>query len=131
MKVSPAALWAAWSVTTGMMLFATSTPVHADFAPTLLVLMVGAVGTLTSVGSLLATISAIALLVTAAALHRIDSLVLYLGCVSVGWLIGYLMRTQRALLAETIHAQQALAITPRPTSAGASPVKFTTSSPTR
>jgi signal transduction histidine kinase len=109
-KISPIALWAAWSVTTAMMVFATSTPVHADFAPTLLVLMVGAVGTLTTaVGSLLATGSAVALLLTAAALHRIDSLVLYLGCVSVGWLIGYLMRTQRALLAETINAQQALA----------------------
>ncbi len=45
---SPTALWAAWSTTTALMLFATSTPVHADFAPTLLVLMVGAVGALAS-----------------------------------------------------------------------------------
>src|SRR5947209_2482312 len=109
-KVSPIALWAAWSVTTGMMLFATSTPIHADFAPTLLVLMVGAVGTLASaVGSSLAAVWASAVLLTAAALHRLDSVVLYLGCVGVGWLIGYLMRTQRALLAEQIQAQQVLA----------------------
>jgi signal transduction histidine kinase len=109
-KVSPIALWAAWSVTTAMMLFATSTPIHADFAPTLLILMVGAVGTLASaVGSLLAAVWACALLLTAAALHRLDAVVLYLGCVAVGWLIGYLMRTQRALLAEQIQAQQVLA----------------------
>jgi signal transduction histidine kinase len=109
-KISPTALWAAWSVATVMMLFATSTPIHADFAPTLLVLMVGAVGTLASaLGGLLATISASALLLTAAALHRLDSVVLYLGCVAVGWLIGYLMRIQRSLLAEQLQAQQALA----------------------
>jgi signal transduction histidine kinase len=110
MGFSPTALWAAWSATTAMMLFATSTPVHADFAPTLLVLMVGAVGALSSaLGGLLATLSACALLLVAAAVHRLDSIALYLGCVGVGWLIGYLMRIQRSLLARQIQSQQALA----------------------
>ena len=105
---SPTALWAAWSTTTALMLFATSTPVHADFAPTLLVLMVGAVGALASpLAGLLATVSACALLFAATAFHRLDSIVLYLGCVGFGWLIGYLMRTMRSLLAAQIQAQQA------------------------
>ena len=34
---------------------------------------------------------------------------LYLGFVAVGWLLGYLMRTQRLLLAEQIEAQEMLA----------------------
>jgi signal transduction histidine kinase len=110
MGFSPTALWAAWSATTALMLFATSTPVRADFAPTLLVLMVGAVGALASAAAgLLATISACALLLAAAAAHRLDSIVLYLGCVAFGWLIGFLMRTQRSLLAAQIQTQQALA----------------------
>jgi hypothetical protein len=76
----------------------------------LLVLMVGAVGALASAAAgLLATISAYALLLAAAATHRLDSIVLYLGCVAFGWLIGFLMRTQRSLLAAQIQAQQALA----------------------
>jgi signal transduction histidine kinase len=105
---SPTALWAAWSTTTALMLFATSTPVHADFAPTLLVLMVGAVGALASpLAGLLATVSACALLFAATAFHRLDSIVLYLGCVGFGWLIGYLMRTMRSLLAAQIQAQRA------------------------
>ena len=33
MKFSPVLLWASWSATTAVMLFATSTPVPADFAP--------------------------------------------------------------------------------------------------
>src|SRR5215475_9203185 len=47
-KLGPALLWATWSLAAAVMLFATSTPIHADFAPALLVLMVGAVGTLTN-----------------------------------------------------------------------------------
>jgi signal transduction histidine kinase len=110
MKFSPALLWLTWSAATAVMLFATSTPVRADFAPALLVLMVGTVGTLTNaVGGCLSAASAIALLFAASALHRLDMVALYLGFVAGGWLIGYLMRTQRLLLAQQIRAQQALA----------------------
>ena len=89
-------MWATWSVAAAVMLFATSTPIRADFAPALLVLMVGVVGTLTSgVGGFLAAVSATALLLTASALHRLDVVALYLLFVAGGWLIGYLMHTQR------------------------------------
>jgi signal transduction histidine kinase len=110
MKLNPALTWLAWSAATAVMLFATSTPIRADFAPSLLVVMVGAVVMLTSpFGGFLATVSATALLLAASALHRLDAVVLYLGFVAGGWLIGYLMRTQRLLLAQQIRAQQALA----------------------
>jgi len=109
-KLSPSLLWLTWSTATAVMLFGTSTPIRADFAPALLVLMVGAVGTLTNaVGGLLAAVSAAALLLAAAALHRLDAVVLYMGFVAGGLFIGYLMRTQRLLLAEQIQAQEALA----------------------
>jgi signal transduction histidine kinase len=109
-KISPVLMWLTWSAATAVMLFATSTPVRADFAPALLVLMVGAVGTLTNaLGGFLAAVSAAALLLAASALHRLDAVVLYLGFVAGGVLIGYLMRTQRLLLAEQIKAQDALA----------------------
>jgi signal transduction histidine kinase len=109
-KLGPSLLWLAWSAAAAVMLFATSTPVHADFAPALLVLMVGVVGTLSNaVGGFLSAASAAALLLVASALHRLDALVLYLGFVAGAWLIGYLMRTQRQLLAEQIRAQEALA----------------------
>ena len=110
MKLSPVLMWGAWSTATAMMLFATSTPIHADFAPALLVLMVLSIGTLASVmGGFLAALSAVAVLLVASALHRLDAVGLYLGFVAAGWLLGYIMRTQRLLLAEQIQAQQALA----------------------
>ncbi|OBB93327.1 sensor histidine kinase [Mycobacterium sp. 852002-40037_SCH5390672] len=110
MKMTPGPLWATWSASTAMTLFGTSAPIHADFAPALLVLMVLVVATLASVwGGILAAVSAAALLVTASALHRLDTVVLYLGFIAVGWLLGYLMRTQRLLLAEQIEAQEMLA----------------------
>jgi signal transduction histidine kinase len=110
MKLSSVLMWATWLTATAMMLFGTSTPVHADFAPALLVLMVLAVATLSSIaGGLLAAASAGALLLAASALHRLDAVVLYLGFVAAGWLLGYLMRTQRLLLAEQIEAQKMLA----------------------
>jgi signal transduction histidine kinase len=110
MKFSPALLWLTWSAATAVMLFATSTPIRADFAPALLVLMVGTVGTLTSaVGGFLAAVSSTALLLAATELHRLDAVALYLGFVAAGWMIGYLMHTQRLLLAEQIKAQEALA----------------------
>jgi signal transduction histidine kinase len=110
MKVRAVVLWPTWSAATAVMLFGTSTPVRADFAPSLMVLMVGAVGALTSaVGGFLAAISASALLLIAGELHRLDAVALYVGFVCGGWLIGYLMRTQRLLLAEQIEAQKMLA----------------------
>lgn len=110
MKMTPGPLWATWSASSALTLFGTSTPIHADFAPALLVLMVLVVATLASVvGGLLATASAAAMLLAASALHRLDTIVLYLGFITVGWLLGYLMRTQRLLLAEQIAAQEALA----------------------
>jgi signal transduction histidine kinase len=110
MKLSPTVTWLAWSAATAVMLFATSTPIRADFAPSLLVVMVGAVVMLSSpLVGFLAAVSATALLAAASALHRLDAVVLYLGLVAGGWLIGYLMRTQRLLLAEQIRAQRALA----------------------
>jgi signal transduction histidine kinase len=110
MKLSPALMWATWSAATAVMLFATSTPIHADFAPGWLILMVLSVGTLTSVvGGSLAAVSAAAMLLAASALHRLDAVALYLGFVAAGWLLGYLMRTQRLLLAEQIQAQEVLA----------------------
>ncbi|ETB45573.1 histidine kinase, partial [Mycobacterium avium subsp. paratuberculosis 10-8425] len=110
MKMTPGPLWATWTASTALTLFGTSTPIRADFAPALLVLMVLVVATLASVvGGLLAAASAAALLLTAAALHRLDAIVLYLGFIVAAWLLGYLMRTQRLLVAEQIEAQQMLA----------------------
>jgi signal transduction histidine kinase len=110
LKISPALTWLTWSPAAALMLFATSTPIRADFAPALLVLSVLAVGTLASVlAGFLAAASAAALLLAASALHRLDAVALYLGFVAAGWLLGYLMRTQRLLLADHIQAQAALA----------------------
>lgn len=110
MKITPWPLWATWSAATALTLFGTSTPIQADFAPALLVLMVLSVATLASVlGGLLAAASAAALLLTASALHRLDAIALYLGFIAVGWLLGYVMRTQRLLMAEQIEAQEMLA----------------------
>jgi signal transduction histidine kinase len=109
MNVGAVAHWLAWSAATAVMLFATSTPIRGDFAPALLAVMVGAVGTLTYVGGgLLAAVSASALLLAASALHRLDAVPLYLGLVGGGFLIGCLMNTQRRLLVEQIQAQEAL-----------------------
>jgi signal transduction histidine kinase len=110
MKLKPLVMWATWSTASAMMLFATSTPVHADFAPAFLVLMVLSVATLSSVpAGFLATVWAAAMLLTASALHRLDAVALYLGFIAAGWLLGYIMRTQRLLMAEQIEAQKLLA----------------------
>lgn len=109
-KLSPALMWATWSTATAVMLFGTSTPIRADFAPVVLVLMVLAVATLGSVaGGLLSTASAAALLLAAGALHRLDAVALYLCFVAAGWLLGYVMRSQRLLMAKQIEAQAMLA----------------------
>lgn len=77
MKITPGPLWATWSAATALTLFGTSTPIQADFAPALLILMVLVVATLASVlAGLLAAVSAAALLLTASALHRLDAIAL-------------------------------------------------------
>ena len=103
------ALWSAWTVCIALLLFATSTPVDGDFAPVLLSLITGVVGSLTSLrGGLLAAASGVALLVAAAAAGRIETPALYVCFVGLGWLVGYLMRTQQLLLVEQREAQEKL-----------------------
>ena len=103
-------LWAAWSAATAIFLFATTAPVGTDFAPLLLVLMVGAVGALTGIlGGFLATVSAVAMLVVASTMHRVEHLALYLSILGMGWLVGYLMHTQQQLLIKQSEAQAMLA----------------------
>ncbi|MEZ0053034.1 signal transduction histidine kinase [Mycobacterium sp. MAA66] len=103
-------LWAAWTSATALLLFATSTPISGDFAPVLLTLTVGVVGALTTLyGGVLATISALTLLVLAWAFNRLETPFLYIAFVGIGWLVGYLMRCQRQLLIEQRHTQAQLA----------------------
>jgi signal transduction histidine kinase len=109
-KLNPGVIWAAWSAASAVFLFATSAPPTADFAPLLLVLMVGVVGSLsTLVGGLLATLSAAALVLAAAAMHRLDAVALYLSFIGMGWLVGYLLHTQQQLMIKQNDAQAALA----------------------
>ena len=111
MKVYEApGLWTAWTVAAAIFLFGTSTPVSGDFAPLLLVLVVGSVGAMSGMfAGFLATASSVALLLTASALHHIDALALYLSFVGMGWLVGYLMHTQQQLLLSQQQAQAQLA----------------------
>jgi len=103
-------LLAAWTTATAIFLFGTSTPITGDFAPLLLVLMVGVVGALTSMpGGLIAAITAAALLLTASAMHRIDAIVMYLSFIGIGWLVGYLIRIQQQLMLKQQAAQAQLA----------------------
>lgn len=103
-------LWAALTGATALLLFATSTPIVSDFAPLLMVMMVGEVASLTGLmGGFLASVSAAGLLLAASALHRLDNLPLYLGILGMGWLVGYLMHTQQQLMEQQQQAQAALA----------------------
>jgi len=109
-KFDARVLWAAGTTATAILLFATSTPIAADFAPLLLVLMIGVVGSLTDVvGGVLALASAAVLLLTAAALHRLDAVALYLCVTGFGWLIGFLMYGQQQLMIKQHQAQAQLA----------------------
>jgi signal transduction histidine kinase len=109
-KYSPLLVWACWSTAAAFLMFALSTPVNDDFAPVLLVLMVGDVVSVAGVTvGLLSTASAAGLLMVAAATHRLDAAALYLSFVAMGWLVGYLMREQQHLLLEQREAQAALA----------------------
>jgi signal transduction histidine kinase len=95
---------------TAILLFATSTPIHTDFAPLILALMVGEVGSMTPrIAGFLAAASAATLLVAASVLHRLDAIALYLGIVGMAWLVGYLMRTQQLLMLAQQQAQVQLA----------------------
>lgn len=102
-------LWSSWTICIAILLFATSTPIEGDFAPLLLSMLTGVVGSVASArGRILATGSAIAMLVVAAALHRIDTPALYLSFLGIGWLVGYLMRIQQRLLVEQRESQEKL-----------------------
>jgi len=104
------ALLLSWMLAIAILLFATSTPIEGDFAPVLLCLLTGVVGSVTSMrGGLLAAASAAAMLLVAAALHRVETLGLYLAFIGIGWLVGYLMRVQQQLLVEQRQAHQKLA----------------------
>ena len=110
MGFSPLLMWVSWSAAASILLFGTSTPIAYDFAPLLLVLIVGAVAAMTSLaGGLLSTVSALAILLLAAALHRLDGLLLYVCILGMGWLVGYLMHVQQQLHAQQHAAQEALA----------------------
>lgn len=109
-KFQAPVLWASGMTATAIFLFATSTPIVSDFAPLLLVLTIGGVGAMTGIrGGLASAVAAVALLLTAAALHRLDAVWLYLCVTGFGWLIGYLMHTQQQLLLEQQRAQAQLA----------------------
>ncbi|GJJ20754.1 hypothetical protein MTY414_44270 [Mycolicibacterium mageritense] len=109
-KFKAPVVWATWTAATALLLFATATPVATDFAPLLLVLMVGEVSSSAGMlGGLLSTMSAIALLLAASNLHRLDNVALYLGILGMGWLVGYLMRIQQQLMEQQQRAQAALA----------------------
>jgi signal transduction histidine kinase len=107
---NPGVMWAAWSAASAVFLFGTSAPRTSDFAPLLLVLMVGVVGSLsTLVGGLLAAAAAAGMLLAAAAMGRLDAVALYLSVVGMGWLVGYLLRTQQQLMIKQDQARAALA----------------------
>lgn len=109
-KFNPALISATSLTATAMFLFGTSTPIPGDFAPLILVLMVGVVGSLASVRrGLLATALAAALLGIASATHRLDGIALYLSFVAMGWLVGFLLLTQRQLLIKQQEMQADLA----------------------
>ena len=106
---NPLLIWGAWSGAAAIFLFGTSTPIAFDFAPLILVLMVGAVGAMTPLaGGLAATASAVAMLGAAAASDRLDGVWLYLSVLGMGWLVGYLMRIQQQLIVAQRAAQDAL-----------------------
>ncbi|GBE67349.1 hypothetical protein MFM001_38110 [Mycobacterium sp. MFM001] len=106
----PGLVWAASYAATAILLFATSTPVHGDVAPVVLVVALGCTTALAPVLSgTFALGSAAALLVVAAGMHRLDELALYLGMVAMGWLMGILTRIQAQLIVKQQEMQADLA----------------------
>ena len=109
-RFNPGVMWVAWSASAAVFLFATSEPRTADFAPLILVLMVGVVGSMsTFVGGLLTAVTSAGLVLAASAMHRLDAVALYLSFIGMGWLVGYLLRTQQQLMIKQNDAQAALA----------------------
>lgn len=109
-KLEGPVLWAAFTLGTAILLFATPRPITGDFAPLLLTLTVGVIATITSTrGGALAAASGCALLATAAALHRLNTPALYLSFIAIGWLVGLLMRSQQNLVIKQRRMQQQLA----------------------
>jgi signal transduction histidine kinase len=99
LKFSPALVWVTAWTAAAILLFATSTPVATDFAPLLLVLLAGMVGSQTQpVYGALAAASAAGLLIAAFVAHRLTEFPLYLSVLALGWLVGYFMWTQAQLL---------------------------------
>jgi signal transduction histidine kinase len=103
-------LWVAWMTSASIFLFGTSTPVESDFAPLLLVLMVG---TAVALGPVLmgavASFSAAGLLVFAAQTHHLTNLALYLPVLGIGAIIGLLMHAQQQLIISLQETRAALA----------------------
>jgi signal transduction histidine kinase len=109
-KFRPSMMWLTSMAAAAIFLFATSTPIPSDFAPLMLVLMVGAAVALSPpLMGVLATGSAALVLVGAAQLHRLEGLAIYLPVLGMGWLVGFLMQTQRRLMVKQEEAQAALA----------------------
>ncbi|HEX5143217.1 MAG TPA: histidine kinase [Mycobacterium sp.] len=106
----PWTLWLTSMASVAIFLFATSTPIHSDFAPLLLVLMVSAAVSMSQLlFGVIAASSAALLLVAAAQEHRLENLALYLPVLGMGWVVGFLMQTQRNLMIKQEEAQAALA----------------------
>jgi signal transduction histidine kinase len=109
-KFSPLLVWATSYTAVLIWLFATSTPIKSDFAPMLLSLTLGVVGSLAALPyGVLALAPAVALVLIASGTHRLDDLPLYLSVVVLGWLIGVLMRIQAQLLTKQQELQADLA----------------------
>ena len=109
-KFHPAVMWVFAMITTALLLFATSTPVESDFAPLLLVLAVGATVAMSPpLFGVMVSASGAALLVAAGQAGRLDGLLLYLPVLGMGWLVGFLMQTQRKLMIAQEQNQAALA----------------------
>jgi signal transduction histidine kinase len=109
-KFSPGLVWLTSYTAVAIWLFATSTPIRSDFAPMLLGLMLGVVGSLAPmIYGVLAMGSAVALLAVASAAHRLDQLALYVSCIAMGWLVGALVRIQAQLMAKQQEMQADLA----------------------
>lgn len=109
-RLEGAAIGTAWIAGTAILLFGTTTPIERDFAPLLLSLTVGVVTAITSIrGGFVAATSAATLLIAASALHRLDTVALYVAFVGIGWLVGHLVREQQKLLSEQRAAQAQLA----------------------
>jgi signal transduction histidine kinase len=109
-SIEAGALWLSWTASAAILLFGTPTPIDGDFAPLLLGLLTGMVGSFTSLrGGIFVAASAAALLGVAAALDHVRTPWMYLSFIGIGLLVGYLMRTQQQLLLAQRQAQQKLA----------------------